>query len=99
MTIPWQMNCPHDDEGWCLPFVSEFGNEYMNLQMRNMDLNAENAKLREQLAEAVAALQTVTQEMETVIYSGFDPERWGERMEAISEAGKVLAAWNKPETC
>ena len=63
------------------------------------DAESENAKLRAELAEAVAALQTVTNEMETVIYSGFDPERWGERMEAISEAGKVLAAWNKPEPC
>lgn len=23
MTIPWMMNCPHDDEGWCLPCVSQ----------------------------------------------------------------------------
>jgi len=27
MTIPWMMNCPHDDEGWCLPCASELGEE------------------------------------------------------------------------
>lgn len=54
-------------------------------------LTAENAKLRAELAEAVAALRTLNAEMSAVAYSGFDPERWGERIGALDAAGRVLA--------
>jgi hypothetical protein len=26
MTVPWLMNCPHDDKGWCLDCVVALGN-------------------------------------------------------------------------
>lgn len=32
MTIPWMMNCPHNEEGWCLPCVVEMGNENARLR-------------------------------------------------------------------
>lgn len=27
MTIPWQMNCDHMDDGWCLDCTSKLGDE------------------------------------------------------------------------
>ena len=77
------------------------GNEYDGLDFGescdydvhecNEQLTAENAKLRAELAEAVAALRTLNDEMSVVAYSGFDPERWGERIGALDAAGRVLA--------
>jgi hypothetical protein len=32
MTIPWQMNCPHDDAGWCLDCVFKMGEENERLR-------------------------------------------------------------------
>lgn len=32
MTIPWLMNCPHTDDGWCLDCVADLGDKYQNLK-------------------------------------------------------------------
>lgn len=32
MTIPWLMNCPHGDEGWCLECVRQMGEELAHLK-------------------------------------------------------------------
>ena len=52
---------------------------------------AENAKLREQLAEAVHVLNAMHTEMGIICEVGFDPKRWAERMSALNKAGDVLA--------
>lgn len=32
MTIPHLMNCPHQEDGWCLDCVADLGNENMRLK-------------------------------------------------------------------
>jgi hypothetical protein len=32
MTIPWLMNCAHDDSGWCLECVTELAEERNKLR-------------------------------------------------------------------
>lgn len=32
MTVPWLMNCPHLEDGWCLDCTKELGEENWDLQ-------------------------------------------------------------------
>src|SRR5688572_17195339 len=40
MTIPWMMNCPHAEDGWCLECVVRMGNE-------NAALREQTVRMRE----------------------------------------------------
>lgn len=56
MTIPYLMNCAHDDEGWCLACVKKLGEELSETCTENLELKDQIFKLKYEIDKVTSVL-------------------------------------------
>jgi len=56
MTIPWMMNCPHIEDGWCVICVSRLGNSVKKYLDNDSETKFSASAVYEAKQEMAAAL-------------------------------------------